>query len=62
MTSDDIHNEMIKKSFKQCGFTNALDGAEDDMIWEDGVEDEPFDEDGDDLLYADIQEMHESGV
>ena len=29
---DDIPEEMIIKSFKKCGITNALDGTEDDII------------------------------
>ena len=24
---------MVKKSFKKCGISNALDGTEDDLIW-----------------------------
>ena len=32
---DEIKPEMIIKSFKKCCISNALDGTEDDMIWED---------------------------
>ena len=34
---DDIPKEMIIKSFKKCCISNAMDGTEDDMIWEDRV-------------------------
>ena len=26
--------EIVSKAFKKCGISNALDGTEDDMIWE----------------------------
>jgi len=29
----------IIRSFKKCCISNALDGSEDDILWEDGVED-----------------------
>ena len=25
--------QAVKKSFKKCGISNALDGTEDDMLW-----------------------------
>jgi hypothetical protein len=31
-------NVMIR-SFKKCCISNALDGSEDDIVWEDNVED-----------------------
>ena len=33
-TWDDIPTEMIQKSFLKCCITNALDGTEDDDVWE----------------------------
>ena len=51
---EDIPNELIKKSFGKCCITNAIDGTEDDQMWEDDNSD-PFagiDEDDVDLLYA----------
>ena len=32
---DLIPSEMIKKSFIKCGISNAMDGTEDDAIYED---------------------------
>ena len=39
---------MITRSFKSCGINNALDGTEDDAVWDDEEEetedaDEPID-------------------
>ena len=25
---------MVERSFKKCGISNALDGTEDDLVWE----------------------------
>ncbi|CAG8650876.1 8485_t:CDS:2, partial [Diversispora eburnea] len=30
---NDISSEMVSKSFKKCGISNAMDGTEDDFIW-----------------------------
>jgi hypothetical protein len=35
MSTDSI----IVRSFKKCCISNALDGSEDDIVWEDDVED-----------------------
>ena len=36
---EQIPKSMVKRSFKCCGISNALDGTEDDAIWEeDGAE------------------------
>ena len=37
---------MVERSFKKCGISNALDGTEDDLVWEEEedlsqVEEEP---------------------
>lgn len=40
-TWDEIPTEMIQKSFLKCCITNALDGTEDDDVWEEEDED-PF--------------------
>ena len=29
-----IPQDLIEKSFKSCGIANALDGSEDDVVWE----------------------------
>ena len=35
---DKIDNPMIQKSFLKCGISNALDGTEDDVLWEENVQ------------------------
>ena len=42
----ELSKEMVERSFKKCGISNALDGTEDDLVWEEEedssqVEDEP---------------------
>ena len=34
-----IPESIIVRSFKKCGISNALDGSEDDILWEDDGED-----------------------
>jgi hypothetical protein len=34
-----IPESIIIRSFKKCCKSNALDGSEDDIVWEDDVED-----------------------
>ena len=37
---------LITRSFKSCGINNALDGTEDDLVWDDNEaedEEEPID-------------------
>ena len=29
---------MVSQSFKKCGISNAIDGSEDDILWEDDDE------------------------
>ena len=52
---DDIPPEMIAKSFRKCCITNALDGTEDEEIWGEESDSDPFEDldemDGDDQLY-----------
>ncbi len=36
---DEIDCAMVKKSFKKCGISNALDGTEDDALWMDDAAD-----------------------
>jgi hypothetical protein len=35
-----IPESIIIRSFKKCCISNALNGSEDDIVWEDDVEDE----------------------
>ena len=30
----DLSKEMVEHSFKKCGISNALDGTQDDLEWE----------------------------
>ena len=49
---DKIDNPMIQKSFLKCGISNALDGTEDDVLWEENVQPNPqpdSDSDDDDM-------------
>jgi hypothetical protein len=34
-----LPESIIVRSFKKCCISNALDGTEDDIVWEDDVED-----------------------
>ena len=43
---NEIPAELITKSFKSCGITNALDGTEDEAVWDDEGEEEKDPEDG----------------
>ena len=42
----EIHAELVIRSFKSCGISNALDGTEDDAVYEEESESR-------DVLYAD---------
>ena len=40
----EIPVDLIMRSFKSCGINNALDGTEDDLVWDDDEEEEAEDE------------------
>ena len=42
---DDFPPEMITKSFRKCCITNALNGTEDEEIWEEEPDDELYNAD-----------------
>jgi len=42
-----IPSELVRKSFKKCCVTNALDGTEEDVIWENSTERESDDHSSD---------------
>jgi len=47
---DDIPADMVKHSFLKCGISNAMDGSEDNAIYEDKDDDESeSDVDADDI-------------
>lgn len=35
-----INSDIVQKSFKKCGISNSLDGTEDDMLWDDDMNEE----------------------
>lgn len=49
---DDVSLSTVERSFKKCCISNALDGTEDDLIWEEEEETEDK-EDQEDALYDD---------
>ena len=64
---EDIPPEMIQKSFRKCCITNALDGTEDDEIWEEEDDSDPFEdldemEGEDDFYYADDFERQQAEI
>ena len=56
---DTIPAEMVKKSFLKCGISNAMDGSEDNMLYEDNdgesTEENESDEEIDDDYTADVE-------
>ena len=53
---NEIKSPIIVKSFKKCCISNAMDGTEDDIIWEHNLKDkdvDPQDDDVDDLTTED---------
>ena len=61
---EDIPNKLDKKSFRKCCITNAMDGTEDDQMWE--GDSDPFavidEDDNVDLLYADCFERQQADI
>ena len=49
---DDVKVPVIKKSFKKCCISNAMDGTEDDILWEDIDESSEDESSGDDPAAA----------
>lgn len=53
----DLPGDMVERSFKKCGISNAIDGTEDDLLWEEeetcSAEEENEDEDEDEDPYDD---------
>ena len=52
--------DMVERSFKKCSISNAIDGTEDDLLWEEeetcSAEEENEDEDEDPYDYQLIEE------
>ena len=54
----DIPREMVVRSFLKCGITNALDGFEDDCVFDSSSDDESILEDEvlvDELFTSDLE-------
>ena len=53
--SDNSNNskEMVERSFKKCGISNALDGTEDDLVWEEEEDSSQVEEEPDCNVYDD---------
>ena len=47
---------IIQKFFKKCTISNALDGSEDDIVWQDNESTTYEDEDDQDLCYKDEED------
>ena len=54
---EELDPEIIIRAFKKCCISNALDGSEDDVLWEDGracaAEESDDDADQNDIVYED---------
>ena len=48
-----IPESIIFRSFKKCCISNALDGTEDDILWEDDGEDKDWVTDNDSVMSDD---------
>ena len=48
-----IDNKMVERSFKKCGISNALDGTEDDLVWEEEEDSSQVEEEHDCDVYDD---------
>ena len=44
---------MLERSFKKCGISNALDGTEDDLVWEEEEDSSQVEEEPDCDVYDD---------
>ena len=54
-----ISEETVRKSFKKCCITNALDGSEDEMIWNDSEAEEDDETSSDESGSGSESEMDE---
>ena len=49
----ELSKEMVERSFKKCGISNALDGTEDDLVWEEEEDSSQVEEEPDCNVYDD---------
>ena len=48
-----LSKEMVERSFKKCGISNAVDGTEDDLVWEEEEDSSQVEEEPDCNVYDD---------
>ena len=49
----ELSKEMVERSFKKCGISNALDGTENDLVWEEEEDSSQVEEEPDCDVYDD---------
>lgn len=49
----ELPKKIIVKAFKKCGISNAMDGTEDDLLWEEKSDSEKEEDEDEDPFYAD---------
>ena len=49
----ELSKEMVERSFKKCGISNALEGTEDDLVWEEEEDSSQVEEEPDCDVYDD---------
>ena len=49
----ELSKEMVERSFKKCEISNALDGTEDDLVWEEEEDSSQVEEEPDCDVYDD---------
>ena len=49
----ELSKEMVERSFKKCGISNALDRTEDDLVWEEEEDSSQVEEEPDCNVYDD---------
>ena len=59
VTWTSIPAELVTKSFKKCCISNALDGMEDDLLWDDDEDDSNIDDPRSDYLPSDSDDTGE---
>ena len=60
-----LSKEMVERSFKKCGISNALDGTEDDLVWEeeeDSLKEFVCNRKNNRMLLASVEELYGSSL
>ena len=56
---NEIDKEMVIKAFKKCGISNAMDGTEDEILYEDAGDNDELDRELEDDQYDDCLDEEE---